>query len=95
MKQKLLSYYLLKGTVATLIIFLKEAKKMKAMVPLDDVDTELSNIVNGLLQGDIFKLYLYTIWSEYAIRMKMHIIKGNGFTLKKHQMQILYRRINE
>ena len=58
LNQKLLAYGLLKRTITTIIMLLKDTK---VMVHLPDGDTDFFDIVAGVLQGDTLAPSLFII----------------------------------
>ena len=54
--------------------------KVKICSP--DGDTNLFDIVAGVLQGDTLASYLPIICLDYILRTSLDLIRGNGFTLK-------------
>ena len=80
MEQILLTYGLLKETVAVIMI-LNRNTKVKVRSP--DGDTDYFDIVAGVMQGDILAPYLFIICLDYVLRTSIDKIKENGFELTK------------
>ena len=80
MEQILLSYGLLKESVAAITILYRNTK-VKAHSP--DGDTEYFDIVAGVLQGDTLAPYLFIICLDYVFRTSIDKIRENGFVLTK------------
>ena len=75
MEQILPACCLPKETVRA-VIMLDRNMKIKVRSPNGDTDL---NIVTGVLQGS----YLFIICQNYLLQTLLHMIKENGFTLKK------------
>ena len=58
---------------------------MKVKVCSPDEDTDYSDIVVGLLQGDTLVLYLFIICLDYLLRTSIDKRKDNGFKLTKEK----------
>ena len=58
-------------------------RNTKVKVCSPDGNTELVDIVSGVLQGDALVQYLFIIGVDYVLRTLIDLIKENGFTLKK------------
>ena len=58
-------------------------KNTKVKVHSLDGDIDFFDIVAGVLQGDIFALYLFIIYLDYMLRTSINLMKENGFTLAK------------
>ena len=56
---------------------------MKVKVCSPDGDTDLLNIVAGVLQGDILAPYLFIICLDYVLLTSIDLIKENGSMLNK------------
>ena len=80
MEQILLTYGLLKETVAAIMILYKNTK-VKVRSP--DRDTEYFDIVAGVLQGDALAPFLFIICLDYVLRISIDKIRENGFELTK------------
>ena len=80
MKQILPAYGLPKETVTAIMILYKNTK-VKVCSP--DGDTDLFDVVVGVLQGNTFALYLFIICLVYELRMSIDLMNENGFTLKR------------
>ena len=80
MEQILLTYGLLKETVAAIMILYRNTK-VKARSP--DGDIEFFNIVAGVLQGDTLAPYLFIICLDYVLQTWIDKIRENGFELTK------------
>ena len=78
--QILLVYCLPKDTVTAVTIFYKNTK---AVLCSPDNDTGLSDIIAGVLPGDILAPYLFIIYLDYKLRTSIKLIKENGFQLKR------------
>ena len=60
-------------------------KNTKGKVCSPDGDTDYSDIVAGVLQGDAFAPYLFIIWLDYVLRTSIDIMKDNDFKLAKEK----------
>ena len=63
-------------------------KNMKVMLCSPDGDTNLFNIVTGVLQGDTFAPYLFMICQDCKyqyLQISIDLRKENNFTLKKQE----------
>ena len=87
MEQILLAYGLPKETVAAIMILYRNTK-VKVRPP--DGDTEYSDIVAGVLQGDTLAPYLFIIGLDYVFRKLIDKIRENGFELTKKQKVYIY-----
>ena len=58
-------------------------KNMQAMVPSPDEDTDIFDIVAGVLQGDTLAPYSFIQCLDYVPRTPIHLLKENSFKLKK------------
>ena len=58
-------------------------KNTKATVGSTDGDTDLFDIVTGVLQVDTLVLYLFILCLDDILQTTIDIIKGNGFIIKK------------
>ena len=58
-------------------------RNTKVKVRSPDGDTHYFDIVAGVLQGDIFALYLFIICLDYVLRTSIDKIKENSFELTK------------
>ena len=47
------------------------------------METDIFDIVAGVLQGDTLASYLFIIILDYVLRTSINLIKENGFILKK------------
>ena len=77
-----------KETVAAIIMLYKN-KEVKVRSP--DRDTDYSDIVSGVLQGDTLAPYMFIICLHYVIRTSIDLIKENGFKLAKEKKQKIPR----
>ena len=82
MEQIFLAYGLSKETVAA-IMMLYENTKVNVCSP--DGDTDYSNIVTGVLQGDTLAQYMFIICLNYVLRMSIDLMKENSFKLTKER----------
>ena len=80
MEQILLAYGKPKETVAAITILYRNTK-VKVRSP--DGDTEYSDIVAGVLQGDTLAPYLFIISLDDVLRISIDKIRENGFELTK------------
>ena len=53
------------------------------MVCSPNHDTNLFNIITGVLQGDILAPYMFIIHIDYVLQTSIDLIKVNSFTLEK------------
>ena len=53
------------------------------MVCSPDGITNFFNIVTEALQGDTLVSYIFIICQDHVLQMSIHLIKENGFRLKK------------
>ena len=82
MEQILLTYGLLKETVAAIMLLYWNTKvKVHSL----DGDTDYFNIVAGVLQGDILAPYLFIICLDYLLRTSIDKIEENGFKVTKER----------
>ena len=82
MEQILLAYGLPKEIVTAIMMLYRNTKvKVRSL----DGDTDYFNIVAGVLQGDTFAPYLFTICLDYILRTSIDKIKENGFKLTKER----------
>ena len=58
-------------------------KITRAKVHSPDGDTDVFDIVTGVLQGYTFVPYGFIIYHDYVLRTSMNLMKENGFILKK------------
>ena len=58
-------------------------KNTKVKVRLPDVDTDIFEIIAGVLPGDTFPPYLFIICQDWMLRMSIDLMKENSFILKK------------
>ena len=80
MEQILLAYGVPKETVVAITILYRNTKvKARSL----DGDTEYSDIVAGVLQGDTLALYLFIICLDYELRTSIDKSRENGYVLKK------------
>ena len=79
-KPNLLAYGLPKETVAA-IMMLYKTTKVKVRSP--DGDTDVFDIIAGVIQGDILAPYLSIICQTYVLRTSEDLMKENSFTLAK------------
>ena len=82
MNQIQLAYRLPKETVNVIMMLYKNAK---AMVHLLDGNTNLFDIIAGVLQVDILPPDMFMICLDYVLWSSIDQIKENGFTLKKER----------
>ena len=80
MEQILLAYGLPKETIAAIMILYRNTKEK---VRSSDGDTDYSDVVAGVVQGDTLAPYLLIICLDYAHRTSIDKIKENGFELTK------------
>ena len=83
MEQTLLVYSLPKETITAKMMLYKNTK-VKVRSP--DGDTDFFDIVTSVLQGDALAPYLFIICQDYVLRMSVDLMKENGFTLKKQEV---------
>ena len=67
-------------------------KKMKAMVPLPNGDTDFFNIVAGVLQGDTLASYMFIICPKYILTNINRSNKGKLFHIKKDKKKTISHR---
>ena len=72
-------------------MMLYENRKEKDRSP--DGDTDLFDIVAGVLEGDLLAPYLFIISPDYLLWTSMDFIKENGFTIEKSKKQTAPRTI--
>ena len=82
MEQILLTYSLLKETVAAIMMLYRNTK-VKVCSP--DGVTDYFNIVAGVLQGDALAPYLLILCLDNMLRMSIALMKDNGFKLTKER----------
>ena len=63
-------------------------KNTKVKVHSPDRDTDYFDIVAGVLQGDTLALYLLIICLDYVLRNSTALMKENGFSLEKKELNI-------
>ena len=83
MKQILFAYGRSKETVTAIMMIFKNTK---AVVHSPNSNTNFFDIVPGVLQGDRLALYLFIICLSYALGTLIDLIKENGLTLKKQEV---------
>ena len=84
MEQILLDNGLPKETVAAIMMLYKNTK-VKVRSP--DGDTDYSDIVANVLQGDPLAPYLFNIFLDYVLRTSIDLMKENGFMLVKKEAE--------
>ena len=84
MEQILLAYGVPKETVAAITVLYRNTKVKVCSL---DGDTEYSNIVAGVLQGDTLAPYLFIICLDYVLRTLIDKIRENGFELTKKRAE--------
>ena len=82
MEQILLTYSLLKETVAAIMMLYRN---MKVKVRSPNTDTDYFDIVAGVLLGDTLAPYLCIIYLDYVLRMSIDKMKDNSFKLTKER----------
>ena len=82
MEQTLLTYGLLKETVAAIMMLYRNTK-VKVCSSIGD--TDYFDIIAGLLQGDTLAPYLFIICLDYMLRMSIDKMNDNGFKLTKER----------
>ena len=82
MEQILLTYSLLKETVAAILMLYRNTKVKVCSL---NIDTDNSDIVAGKLQGDTLAPYLFIICLDYMLRTSIDKMKDNGFKLTKER----------
>ena len=82
MEQILLAYALPKETIAAIMMLYRNTK-VKVRSP--DRDTDYSDIIAGVLQGDTLAPYLFIICLDYVLRTSIDKIRENGFKLTKER----------
>ena len=90
--QILLAYSLPKEIITTIIILYKNTK---AMVCSRDENTDVFNIVVGVLLGYILVSYLFIHCVAYLLQTSIYQIKENGFTLKKSNQTITQKSMED
>ena len=90
MEQILLAYGLPKETVAAIMI-LNRNTKVKVRSP--DGDTDYSDIVTGMLQGDTLAPYLFIICLDYLLRTSIDKIKENGLKQRNEAEGIPHKQL--
>ena len=83
MEQLRLSYGLYKETVTAIMMLYKNTI---AIVDSTDGNAVFFNIVTGVLQGDALAPYLFIICLNYVLWTLIELIKENGFTQKKQEV---------
>ena len=82
MGQILHAYGLPKETVTVIMVLYRNTKvKVRSL----EGDTDIFDIVAGVLQRDTLAPYLFIICLGYGLRSSIDLIKENGFTLKKER----------
>ena len=80
--QILLAYSLPKGTVAAIIMLYRNTKvKVHSL----DGDTDVFDIVAGVLQEDTLAAYLFIICLDYMLRTSIDKMEDNSFKLTKER----------
>ena len=80
MEQILLTYSLQKETIAAIMMLYKNTKgKVHSL----NGDTDLFDIVTGVLQEDTLATYLFIVCLDYVLWTLIDLMKENGFTLAK------------
>ena len=69
-------------------------RNTKVKVRSPDGDTEYSDIVAGVLQGDTLVPYLFIICLDYVLRTSIDKIRENGFELTKKRSRRYPRKNN-
>ena len=82
MEQILIAYGNLKETVAAILLVYKNTK-VKVCSPVGD--TDVFDIVRGVLQGNTLVPYLFIICLDYVLRTSIDLMKDNGFKLAKER----------
>ena len=82
MEQILITYSLLKETVAAIMMLYRNTL-VKTHFP--DGDTDYFNIIAGVLQGDTLALYPFIICLDYMLRTSIDKMKENNFKLTKER----------
>ena len=82
MEQILLAYGLPKEIITAKIMLYRNTK-VKVRSP--NGDTDYSDMVAGVLQGDTLPLYLFIICLDYVLRKSIDKMKENGFKLTKER----------
>ena len=59
---------------------------MKAMVHSPVGDTDLFDIITGVLQEDTLTPFLFLICLDYILQTSINLMKGNYFTLRKQMI---------
>ena len=85
MEQILLTYGLLKETMAAIMMLYRN---MKVNIRSLDGDTDYFDIVAGLLQGDTLAPYLFINCLDYGLRTSIDKMKDNGFKPTKERSGI-------
>ena len=85
MEQILLAYCLPKETVAAIMMF---NKKTKVKVHSLDGDTDIFDIVAGVLRGDTPAPHLFIFCLDYILRTSIDLMKENSLTLEKARSTI-------
>ena len=78
----LLAYRLPKETIAAIMML---CRNTKVKVHFRDGDTNYTNVVAGVLQGDTSAPYLSIISQDYVLRTSIDKIKENGLKLTKQR----------
>ena len=86
MEQIMSAYDLLKETVTAVMMLYKN---VKAMVHSPNRDTDLFNVVSGILQIDTLAPYMFIISFDYGLWTLIDRIKENCFTLKKTRSRVI------
>ena len=77
----------------TVVIIMMIIKNMKVKVRSVDEDTDLFDIVAGVLQRDILAPYLFIICQDYVLRTLIDLMKEKGFILKKARSKQCFAEI--
>ena len=59
---------------------------MTVKVGSPDGDTDFFDIIVGVLQGDKSVPYLFIICKDYVLQTSIDLMKENGFTVKKQEV---------
>ena len=68
-------------------------KNTKAIVRLLNGDTEFFDIVTGVIQGGTLAAYMFILCPFYVLQASVDLIKENGFTLKKQEVDDMPQRL--
>ena len=80
---------------ATVTAIMKLYKITRALVCSPNSDTDLFDIIIGVLQGDTLVPYMFIICLDYVLWMLIDLIKEKDFTLKKDKKLMISHKNND